>query len=40
MGAADVELTADELGEIERAAAKIEVQGTRLPESMLNMTGR
>jgi aryl-alcohol dehydrogenase-like predicted oxidoreductase len=40
MGAADVELTADDLGEIERAASKIKVQGARLPERMLNMTGR
>lgn len=40
MGAADIELTAGDLGEIERAASKITVQGTRLPERMLNMTGR
>jgi aryl-alcohol dehydrogenase-like predicted oxidoreductase len=40
MGAADVELTADDLGEIDRAASKIKVQGARLPERMLNMTGR
>jgi aryl-alcohol dehydrogenase-like predicted oxidoreductase len=40
MGAADVELTSDDLGEIERAASKIKVQGARLPERMLNMTGR
>ena len=40
MGAADVELTSDDLGEIERTASKITVQGARLPERMLNMTGR
>ncbi len=40
MGAADVELTADDRGSIERAASKIKVQGARLPERMLNMTGR
>ena len=40
MGAAEVELTDDDLGEIERAASQITVQGTRLPERMLNMTGR
>lgn len=40
MGAADVELTADDLGEIERAASQIKVQGARLPEHMLNLTGR
>jgi aryl-alcohol dehydrogenase-like predicted oxidoreductase len=40
LGAAEVELTSDDLGEIERAAAQITVQGTRLPERMLNMTGR
>lgn len=40
MGAADVELTADDLGDIERAASKVTVQGARLPERMLNMTGR
>jgi aryl-alcohol dehydrogenase-like predicted oxidoreductase len=40
MGAADVELTADDLREIERTASQIQVQGARLPESILNMTGR
>jgi hypothetical protein len=40
MGAADVELTSDDLREIERAASQIKVQGARLPESILNMTGR
>jgi aryl-alcohol dehydrogenase-like predicted oxidoreductase len=40
MGAADVELTSDDLREIESAASQITVQGARLPESILNMTGR
>jgi aryl-alcohol dehydrogenase-like predicted oxidoreductase len=40
MGAADVELSSDDLREIGRAAAQITVQGARLPESILNMTGR
>jgi aryl-alcohol dehydrogenase-like predicted oxidoreductase len=40
MGAADVELTADDLREIEHAASNITVQGSRLPENILKMTGR
>jgi aryl-alcohol dehydrogenase-like predicted oxidoreductase len=40
MGAADIELTPGDLREIERAASQIQVQGARLPESILNMTGR
>jgi aryl-alcohol dehydrogenase-like predicted oxidoreductase len=40
IGAADVELTPDDLREIENAAAKITVQGARLPEAALKMTGR
>jgi aryl-alcohol dehydrogenase-like predicted oxidoreductase len=39
IGAADVELTANDLGEIESAAAKIEVQGARYPEQFEKMTG-
>jgi aryl-alcohol dehydrogenase-like predicted oxidoreductase len=38
-GATDVELTSDDLREIEQAASQITVQGTRLPEFLLNMTG-
>lgn len=38
VGAANVELTADDLREIESAAAKIKVQGARLPESVLRLT--
>ncbi len=37
---AAVELTSEDLREIEDAAAKIQVQGARLPESVLKMTGR
>ncbi len=40
MAAADVELTSDDLREIERAASKIKVQGSRLPDDILKMTGR
>jgi len=40
IGAVNVELTPDELHEIEDAASKIPVQGARLPESVLKMTGR
>ena len=38
--AADVVLTPEDLREIESAASKIPVQGARLPESVLKMTGR
>jgi aryl-alcohol dehydrogenase-like predicted oxidoreductase len=40
LGAADVELTADDLREIEDAASKITVQGARYPEHLEQMTGR
>lgn len=40
IGAVKVELTPDDLREIEDAAAKIQVQGARLPEAVLKMTGR
>jgi len=40
IAAVNVELTPNELGEIEDAAAKIHVQGARLPEAVLKMTGR
>jgi hypothetical protein len=33
-------LTAADLGEINAAAAKIEIKGERLPEAALKMTGR
>jgi len=37
--AANLELTADDIGEIERAASQITVQGARYPESAERMTG-
>jgi len=40
IGAAAIELTPDDLHEIENAASKISVQGARLPEAVLKMTGR
>ncbi len=40
LGAADVELTSDDLGEIETAASRITVQGARYPEHLEQMTGR
>ncbi len=40
IGAAAVELTADDLREIETAASKITVQGARYPEHLEQMTGR
>lgn len=39
IGAADVELTTDDLGEIESAAAKIQVHGARYPEELDKLTG-
>ncbi len=38
LGAVNVELTADDLGEIEEAASKIPVKGERLPEAVLQYT--
>jgi aryl-alcohol dehydrogenase-like predicted oxidoreductase len=40
IGAVHVELTPEDLHEIEAAAAKIQIQGARLPESVLKHTGR
>jgi aryl-alcohol dehydrogenase-like predicted oxidoreductase len=40
IGAVEVELTADDLSEIEDAASKIEVQGARYPEHLERLTGR
>ncbi len=39
IGAVAVELTADDLRQIESAIARIPVQGARLPEPVLKMTG-
>jgi aryl-alcohol dehydrogenase-like predicted oxidoreductase len=40
IGAVAVELTSDDLREIENAASKITVQGARYPENLEQMTGR
>jgi aryl-alcohol dehydrogenase-like predicted oxidoreductase len=40
LGAAEVELTPDDLREIESAASQISVQGARYPEQMERMVGR
>jgi len=40
IGAAAIELTANDLREIENAASKITVQGDRYPESLEQLTGR
>ncbi len=40
IGATVVELTSDDLREIDSAASKIEVQGARYPEQLERMTGR
>jgi aryl-alcohol dehydrogenase-like predicted oxidoreductase len=39
LGAADIELTAQDLAEIERAASAIRVEGERYPEQLLATTG-
>ena len=40
IGAAELELTPDDLSEIETATSKIAVQGARYPENLQRMTGR
>ena len=40
IGAADVKLTADDLKQVEDATSKLSLEGARLPEAMLKMTGR
>jgi aryl-alcohol dehydrogenase-like predicted oxidoreductase len=40
IGAASIQLTADDLREIESASSKIKVQGARYPEKLEQMTGR
>jgi aryl-alcohol dehydrogenase-like predicted oxidoreductase len=40
VGAVEIELTRDDLREIERAASQIEVQGARYPEHLEQLTGR
>jgi aryl-alcohol dehydrogenase-like predicted oxidoreductase len=40
VGATQVELSSDDLTEIAAAASDVEIQGARLPEAMLRLTGR
>ena len=40
LGAAEIQLTADDLREIDRAASQIEVHGARYPERLQQMVGR
>ena len=40
LGAAEIQLTADDRREIDRAASQIEVHGARYPEHLLKMVGR
>ena len=40
IGAAAIQLTSDDLGEIDSVASKIKVQGDRYPENLMQMTGR
>jgi len=40
LGAAEIELTADDLGQIEKAASAIAIQGDRYPEELERRTGR
>ena len=40
IGAVNVELTADDLRELDAAASKIAVQGARYPEQLQRMVGR
>ena len=40
IGAVGIELTAEDLNEIETTASKIEIQGARYPEALQKMTGR
>jgi aryl-alcohol dehydrogenase-like predicted oxidoreductase len=40
IGAAVIELTSDDLREIDRAASQITVHGARYPEELEKMTGR
>jgi aryl-alcohol dehydrogenase-like predicted oxidoreductase len=40
LGGAAIDLTAEDLGEIDRAASQIEVHGARYPEQLQKMVGR
>jgi aryl-alcohol dehydrogenase-like predicted oxidoreductase len=39
IGAVDIELTPEDLRDIDAAASKIAVQGDRYPEKLMKMTG-
>ena len=39
LGAVDVELTGDDLKQIDEAASRLKLEGARLPEALLKMTG-
>ncbi|WP_208245593.1 aldo/keto reductase (plasmid) [Rhizobium sp. T1470] len=39
IGGAELPMTADDLAEIDREASKVDIQGERLPEAVLKMTG-
>jgi aryl-alcohol dehydrogenase-like predicted oxidoreductase len=39
LGSTEIQLTADDLGEIDAGASRIELKGDRLPEGALKMTG-
>jgi aryl-alcohol dehydrogenase-like predicted oxidoreductase len=40
LGAAAIQLTSDDLQEIDRAASQIEIHGARYPEHLQQMVGR
>jgi len=40
LGAVEIELTPDDVREIEDAASKITIQGARLPEAVLKLSER
>ena len=40
LGAVEVQLTGSDLKQIEDATSKLSLEGARLPEAMLKMTGR
>ena len=40
LGAVNIELTENDLKQIEEAASKLKLEGARLPEAALKMTGR
>ena len=40
LGAVNVELTSEDLKQIDEAASSVKLEGARLPEAMLKMTGR